>query len=90
MNHLAQHQRDPHVRLSKAIVELAYRDIQSEQPVLQASAHRFFTGSKFTLWADMMHVDHGIVMEGYERVVADGLPVVDKRQLRYKRTKHAS
>ncbi len=84
LNQPANPELDPHVALAAAVLGGGYRDVCDNKEYIQGKGRHFFEDGGFELWADMIHRDYDVILDGYQKVLKDGLPFGDRRRDRYR------
>ena len=60
---------DPEKMLAAAMLIAAYKDLKSTRPYIEARAMAYFDAGGFHIWADILHVDYDVVLQGRETVL---------------------
>ncbi len=84
LNQPANPELDPHAALSAAVLSGGYRDVDDNDEKIRGKGQRFFQRRRFELWADMIHRDYDVILDGYQKVLKEGLPAGDARRDRYR------
>lgn len=90
MNHATPPEHDPYRRFVAGVLNLAYQDLVDDDEMRKLKATYFFDSRDYKVWADLIGLDHDVVMAGMRNVLTNGLPGGGKRRQRYQWGAHES
>ena len=79
MNHAVAPDHDPYRRFVARVLTSAYWDLEFGDDIAKQKARHFFDSRDCQAWGDLIELDHDVVIAGMRNVLANGLPLDNRR-----------